>query len=218
MNLRHRKGVKAIAVFVAFALAQVSLQLTLAAPNSSRYSALLPQGLLAKVTTKGGQAITINGVSSPSGSTVATNAIVETPAGVEATIDLGPLGSIDLAPNTKVKIEYECPPEKQNDPNPEECRVKVTVLAGCIVSHYKKGTRHQIDNPNQQNVAESDKEKEKRNGGAIPYCLDAPITGPVATTGLGWPLIATLITAAIVIPATLIVVFDEGSNPSEPAP
>jgi hypothetical protein len=219
MNTRHKKGVKAIAIFVAFALAQISLQLSLAAPNTPRYAALLPQGLLAKVTSKGGQAITINGISSPSGSSVATNAIVETPAGVEATIDLGPLGSIDLAPGTKVKIEYECPPEKQNDPNPEECKVKVTVFAGCIVSTYKKGSRHQVDTDTQQNVAQSDKEKEKAGGGAIPFCKDTPIAGALATAaGLPWPGIAALIAAAIVVPTALVVVFDEGTTPSGAVP
>lgn len=214
MTIRHQKGVKALAVFVAFALTQISLQLSFAAAGPSRYAALLPQGLLAKVTTKGGQAITINGISSPSGSSVATTAIVETPPGVEATIDLGPLGTIDLAPGTKVKIEYECPPEKQNDPDPDECKVKVTVFAGCIVSHYKKGSRHQVDTATKENVAESDKEKEKKGGGAIPFCVDAPIAPAVASTGLGIPLIATLIAAAVIVPTSLIIIFDEGTNPS----
>lgn len=214
MTIRHQKGVKALAVFVAFALTQISLQLSFAASGPSRYAALLPQGLLAKVTTKGGQAITINGISSPSGSSVATTAIVETPPGVEATIDLGPLGTIDLAPGTKVKIEYDCPPEKQNDPDPDECKVKVTVLAGCIVSHYKRNTRHQVDTATKEKVAESDKEKEKKGGGAIPFCVDAPIAGALAGTGLGIPLIATLIAAAIIVPTALIIIFDEGSNPS----
>lgn len=216
MTIRHQKGVKALAVFLAFALAQISLQLTLASPGPSRYAALLPQGLLAKVTTKGGQAITINGISSPSGSSVATTAIVETPPGVEATIDLGPLGSIDLAPGTKVKIEYDCPPDKQNNPDPEDCKVKVTVLAGCIVSHYKKGSRHQVDTATQENVAQSDKEKEKKGGGAIPFCVDTPVAGAAAAAaaGLPWPGIAALIAAAIIVPTALVVFLDEGGTDS----
>ena len=175
---------------------------------------LLPQGLLAKITSRNGQPILINGVSSPSGSSVATNAIVETPAGVEATIDLGPLGSIDLSPGAKIKIEYDCPPDKMNDPNPEDCKVKTTVLAGCIVAHYKKGSRHQVDTETKTNVAESDKEKEKKNGGAIPYCVDAPIAPIVSAGGLGWPGLLGILSAAVIVPVSLVTIFDEGTNPS----
>lgn len=218
MNIRRHNGLKAIAVFVAFALAQVSLQLTFAAPHSTSSAALLPQGLLAKITSKNGQPVTINGISSPSGSSVATNAIVETPPGVEATIDLGPLGSIDLAPGTKIKIEYDCPPDQMDKPEPQNCTVKTTVLAGCIVSHYKKGVRHQVDSETQQNVAESDKEKEKKNGGAIPYCATGPIAPVIATGGLAWPALLGIISAAVLVPTTLVTVFDEGGNPSDVTP
>ncbi len=217
MSIRRQKGLKAVAVFLAFALVQISLQLSFAAPASPSVTSLLPQGLLAKITSRNGQPILINGVSSPSGSSVATNAIVETPAGVAATIDLGSLGTIDLSPGTKIKIEYECPPEKQNDPNPEECKVKTTVLAGCIVAHYKKGSRHQVDTDTQEKVAESDKEKEKKGGGAIPYCKDA-IAPIVSAGGLGWPGTIAILSAALIVPPSLVVIFDEGGNPSELVP
>lgn len=217
MNIRRYKGLKALAIFMAFAVAQISLQLTFAAPSSSpSLATFLPQGILAKVTSKGGQPISINGVSSPSGSSVATNAIVETADGVEATIDLGSLGSIDLGPNTKIKIEFECPPEKQNDPNPDECKVKTTVLAGCIVAHYKKGSRHQVDTETEQKIRESDKEKEKKNGGAIPFCHGG-IIGAIPAAGLGVPALIAIIATAVIVPVSAIVFFDEGSNPSDSA-
>lgn len=214
MSTRRQKGLKAIAVFLAFALVQISLQLSFAAPGPASVAFLVPQGLLAKITSRNGQPILINGVSSPSGSSVATNAIVETPAGVDATIDLGPLGTIDLSPGAKIKIEYECPPEEMNDPNPENCKVKTTVLAGCIVAHYKKGSRHQIDTETKENAASSDKEKEKKGGGAIPFCHDAGIASALPAGGLGWPGTIAILSAALIVPPSLVVIFDEGSNPS----
>ena len=218
MNIRRHKGLKALAIFMAFAVAQISLQLTFAASNTSPSPAtFLPQGILAKVTSKGGQPISINGVSSPSGSSVATNAIVETADGVEATIDLGSLGSIDLGPNTKIKIEFECPPEKQNDPNPEECKVKTTVLAGCIVSHYKKGSRHQVDTETEQKIRESDKDKEKKGGGAIPFCHAGGVVGAAPAGGLGVPALVAIIATAVIVPVSTVLFFDEGSNPSDSA-
>jgi hypothetical protein len=216
MNTRRRKGFKAIAVFLAFAMAQISLQFSFAAPRAASFPTLPPQGLLAKVTTADGSSILINGISSPSGSSLATNAIVEAPAGIGATVDLGILGSIDLHPGAKIKLEFECPPEKQNDPDPDECKVKVTVLAGCIVSHYKKGTRHQVDTENQPNVAESDKEKEKKGGGVITYCKDAALAGLAA--GTPWPGLLLLLGSALIIPPALIIIFDEPPVVSETAP
>jgi hypothetical protein len=218
MSIRRQKGFGAIAVFLAFALVQVSLQLTFAAPTASTFAALPPQGILAKVTTKNGEPIFINGVSSPSGSTFGTNAIIETSDATGATLDLGILGSIDLPPKSKVKIEFECPPEKQNDPDPDECKVKITVLAGCVVATYKRGVHHQVDNPEKQNVAESDKEKEKKDGGVINYCYDGAVLGAAAAGGLS-PLLVGLITAALIIPPALVVIFDDGgTNPSPTAP
>lgn len=215
MSIRRQKGFGAIAVFLAFALVQISVQLTFAAPTASTFAALPPQGILAKITTKNGEPILINGVSSPSGSTVATNTIIETSDGTGATLDLGILGSIDLPPKSKIKIEFECPPEKQNDPDPDDCKVKITVLAGCVVATYRRGVHHQIDNPEKQNVAESDKEKEKKDGGVINYCYGG-VLGAAATGGFFTPAIIAALLAALIVPPTLILLFDD--DPTNPSP
>jgi hypothetical protein len=218
MSIRRRKGFSAIAVFLAFALVQISLQLGFAAPKSSTFAALPPQGILAKITTKNGNPILINGVSSPSGSSVATDTTIDA-AGVAATLDLGPLGTIDLHPGAKIKIEFECPPEKMDNPDPEDCKVKTTVLAGCITINHKKGSQHDVVLENQTKVAESDDDDEKKGGGVINYCHpSAAGLLPIAGLGLGWPGLGALIAAGIIIPASLPLIFDDGSNPSELAP
>lgn len=219
MSIPRQKGFSALAVFVAFALVQISLQLAFAAPRSSTFAALPPQGILAKVTTKDGSPIFINGVSSPSGSSIATNTTIDA-AGTAATVDLGPLGTIDLHPGAKIVIEFECPPEKMNDPDPEDCKVKTTVLAGCITIHHKKGSQHDVVLENQEKVAESKDDDEKKGGGVINYCKPGALA-PIAAAGglgLGWPGLAALIAAGVIIPASLPFIFDEGSNPSDATP
>ena len=214
MNRPRHKGFSALAVMLAFALVQISLQLGFAAPRSSTFAALPPQGILAKITTKDGSPIFINGVSSPSGSSIATNTTIDS-TGVASTVDLGPLGTIDLHPGAKIVIEFECPPEKMDNPNPEDCKVKTTVLAGCITINHKEGSQHNVVLENQQKVAESDDDDEKKGGGVINYCKPGALLGALPAAGLAWPLWAGIIAAGILVPATLPIIFDEGTNPSD---
>ncbi len=220
MNIRRQKGFKALAVFLAFAITQISLQLSFAAPSPPVFTTLVPQGFIAKVTTKGGQPVSINGISSPSGSSVATNAIVETPAGVEATIDLGPLGTVTLLPGTKLGIQYECPDGNPNTIDPEKCKAKYTVYAGCVVVNYNKNSRHEVDTDVQKKVAESDREKEKTAGGVLNFCKDAPLAPLLAAGGLGWPLTLALLSAALIIPPATVLILDDDAavdvSPSTP--
>jgi hypothetical protein len=218
MTTRRLKAFFAIAAFVAFASAQVSFQLAFAAPASSTFASLPPQGVLAKVTTKDGSPIFINGVSSPSGSSVLTNTTIDT-AGTAATLDLGPLGYIDLHPGAKIKIEFECPPEHMANPDPEHCKVKTTVLAGCITVHHKKGSDHEVVLENQQKVAGSDDDDEKKAGGTFSFCKEGVLPGVIGTggLGLGWPAIGALIATAVIVPLSLPLIFDDGGNPTESA-
>ena len=214
MNTPRHKGFSALAIMLTFALVQISLQLGFAAPRSSTFAALPPQGILAKVTTKDGSPIFINGVSSPSGSSIATNTTIDS-TGVASTVDLGPLGTIDLHPGAKIVIEFECPPEKMNNPDPESCKVKTTVLAGCITVNHKKGTQHDVVLENQQKVAESDDDEEKKGGGVINYCKPGAALGALPAGGLAWPGWVGIIAAGVLVPATLPIIFDDGSNPSD---
>jgi hypothetical protein len=219
MRIRRRKGFSAVAVFVAFALVQISLQLGFAAPKTSTFAALPPQGILAKITTKSGGPILINGVSSPSGASVATNTTIDA-AGTAATLDLGPLGTIDLHPGAKIIIEFECPPEKMNNPDPDDCKVKTTLLAGCITVSEKEGSDHEVVLENQQKVPGDDDDDDEGGGGGL-HCHPNAVIPPVAGGGFGWPGLGALIAAGIFIPATLPLLFDDPEtpiNPSQPAP
>lgn len=120
MTKQRRNTARATAVFLAFALVQVSIQLSFAAPATA--PAVVPQQFIARLTTTGNQPITVNNASAASGATLLTGATIETPAAVSATIDLGALGTVELQPNSSVQLDFD-----------DAGNVRVKVLRGCVV-------------------------------------------------------------------------------------
>lgn len=218
MTIRQRKSMKAIAVFVAFAVAQISIQLSFASTTSPSYAMLVQQQLVVRVSTSGNRPILVNGNSTASGGSLATGATIETPDGVSATIDLGPLGTLDLAPNTKVVLDFDCPPAAPGA-EAQPCKVKVKALAGCVVLKTKKGTQGQIDTDQQEKV------QENNQGGGAPlnFCFPgvaAAAAGAAATTagGIGAGTIAAVVIAGGLLAGGLIFGFSGGGNPSGSTP
>ncbi|HKP46522.1 MAG TPA: hypothetical protein VJT50_07975, partial [Pyrinomonadaceae bacterium] len=175
MSLRQRKSIKAIAIFVAFAVAQISIQMSFASTSATSAATPVQQQLLVKITTSGNRPILVNGNSTPSGGSLATGATIETPDGTSATIDLGPLGTLDLAPNTRVVLDFDCPPTPPTSDDTSKCTVRVKVLAGCVVLKTKKGTHGQIDTEQQENV-----DQNKKGGGGAPLNFCTPGAGAAA--------------------------------------
>lgn len=161
MSTRQRKSFKAIALFLAFAVAQVYVQLSFAEATPPGSPVALPQQFIARLTTTGNQPISVNSASAISGATVLTGAIIETPPGVGATVDLGPLGKLDIAPGTRVKLDFDC------SAGPDNCEARATVYQGCVILSTKKGTHGQVDNEQQQKAAESD----KGGAGVLDVCI-----------------------------------------------
>jgi hypothetical protein len=211
---------KAIAVFVAFAVAQISIQLSFASTVSPSYAMLVQQQLIVRVSTSGNRPILVNGNSTASGGSLATGAIIETPDGVSATIDLGPLGVLDIAPNSKVVLDFDCPPAPPAGTEAEPCKVKAKVLAGCVVMKTKKGTQGQIDTDAQEKIQETT----TKGGSSLNFCMPgaaAAAAGAAATTagGIGAGTIAAAVIAGGLLAGGLIFGFSGGgSNPSPGAP
>ena len=136
MSLRQRKAFKAIAVFLAFSFAQVYVQTSFAEPGGARAPVPMPQQFVARLTTRGNAPITVNGASASGGATILTGATIETPDQVGATINLGPLGTLDIAPNTKLTLDFD-----QNG------NVKVKLIWGCVILKTKKGTNGEVEGP-----------------------------------------------------------------------
>jgi hypothetical protein len=200
MTRQRRKGSRAIAVFLAFALAQVFIQLNLAAPA-------VPQQFIARITTTGNQAITVNNASAASGASLLTGATIETPAAVSATIDLGALGTVELQPNSSVQLDYD-----------DDGNVRVKVLRGCVV--MKKNGK----GVGEVYTAEGASEKSNTgkgmafcyaNGGLSPLGQAAAATGGAAGEGIGTEALVAILAGGGALAAGLVWAFHGGGgNPS----
>src|SRR4051794_15103635 len=89
---------KMIALLLVFALFDLSARAAFAAPALSTTTAAAQ--VSGRLSTRGNRAIVVNGNNTEAGATILDGATIETPDGTGATIDLGPLGQVDLAPNT----------------------------------------------------------------------------------------------------------------------
>jgi hypothetical protein len=206
MTKQRRTGFRAMAVFLAFALVQISVQLSFAAPASSA-PAVVPQQFIARLTTTGNQPITVNGASAASGASLLTGATIETPAAVSATIDLGALGTVELQPNSSIQLDFD-----------DSGNVRVKVLRGCVVIK-KKGPGEA-----EAYTAEGSSEKTSNNrkgmgfcylnGGLNPIGQTAAAGGGGAGGGIGTEAIIAILAGGGALAAGLIWAFHGGGNPS----
>jgi hypothetical protein len=138
MRLKQLNAYRAIAILLVFAVAQISLQVGLAQG---------PQFIARLSSTRGNQPILVNGLSAAPGASIVTGATIETLADQTAEINLGSFGTLELAPNTQLRIDYD-----QNG------NTKVTLIRGCAVLRSKKNTEAEIVTE-QGPAAKNDKKK-----------------------------------------------------------
>ncbi len=214
--MNRRKSFKVVAALLAVGMVQASAQLSFAQPASLAAAALPQPQLLARLTTKGNQPITVNGMSATSGDTIANGSIIETPANVDASVDLGLLGSLDIDQGTKVKIEYDgnCVAGSATGPS-LQCGVKATVISGCITSHYKSGSYHQAVSEQQRPIKDGD--KDRKTAGSFTIC-DRGVAGAAATGAEGLGTVAKVALVALAIGGGGIIIWaaTKDSSPSTP--
>lgn len=174
MRSRNPRALKAIALILVFSLAQVYVHTTLAVASAVKTSevsmSLLPQAT-GKLVTRGNQSVLVNGTSASTGASILTGATIETGDGVGATINLGPLGSVDLAPNTKLEIQYD------------NNGIKLRLIAGCTVLRNKKGKSGEIST--EQGVAIKDEGSTSNPQGGVPLdvCFPSGAPSPIVNQG-----------------------------------
>lgn len=154
MRFQQSKSVKALAAFVMFAVAQISVQLGFADPGSNAVAPVLQQ-YIARLRTSGNRPITVNNNAAATGASLVTGAMIETGADQSATIDIGDF-TLDIAPNTRLRLDYD-----------DQGRIKVFLIAGCAIARSKGKTEAEIqtaDNVTQGQTA-------KKRGGAIDVCF-----------------------------------------------
>jgi hypothetical protein len=138
------------------------------AAGESAVAGAEPQAIVARLATRANRPILVNGAGAASGAIILTGATLETPDQVGATIDLGSLGILDVAPNTKLMLDFD-----QNG------NVKVTLAVGCVIMRHKKGMGEaEIDTP-----AGPAAKTEKRKRGLLDVCFPPGATQPIVNQG-----------------------------------
>lgn len=168
MNQKRRRGSRVIAALLLLAIVQVSLQVGLAEPSNTSEPVAVPQQVVARLTTRNNQAITVNGLSANTGASILTGATIETGADQSATVNLGSLGTLDISPNTKLVLTYD-----------DQGNVKVVLVYGCAVLTAKKKTSGEI--ATEQGTAGK---TDPAAGGILNVCFPQGAAAPTVTNTL----------------------------------
>ena len=168
MNQKRRRGSRVIAALLLLAIVQVSLQVGLAEPANTSTPVIIPQQVVARLTTRNNQAILVNGLSANTGASILTGATIETGADQSATVNLGSLGTLDIAPNTKLVLTYD-----------DQGNVKAVLVYGCAILTAKKKTTGEI--ATEQGTAGK---TDPAAGGILNVCFPQGAAAPTVTNTL----------------------------------
>jgi hypothetical protein len=122
-----------------------------------------------KLVTRGNQPINVNGISTNSGSTIMSGATISTGDNVGATINLGKLGSVDIAPNTEMMLEFSA-----------DGSVKIMLTRGCVILRVKNGTYGEI-NTSQGKATSND--PTTKVGTTLDVCFPEGAPAPIVNQG-----------------------------------
>lgn len=176
MSSTSRKATMAVSLLLIFSVLQISLRVSLAVTGAEgRDAAAQAQtdGLSGKLSIRGNQPVMVNGSSAPAGTTIFSGATLETPGGVEAGVNLGPLGSLELSSNTIAKLDF-------SDGN-----VRVMLIKGCVILRTKKNTTGTVETARGV-IGTTDKERDGKIDVCDPERALPPTTGGTGVgTGVG---------------------------------
>jgi hypothetical protein len=212
MMRRGQKAIKALALVLVFSVLHLF-------PGTA-LTAMGAQAGTGKLTTRGNQPITVNGILTNSGATILTGAAIETGDQIGATINLGTLGSLDIAPNTKLQLTFN-----------NNGTIQVTLLEGCVILHVKEGTFVAINTPEGRVVSNDETRKESAT---LDVCLPkgAPaaiinqgaaanagagagaVGGTVASQGLSAGVVGGLIAGGAGLGILALIIANRGEDPS----
>src|SRR5690349_20936014 len=168
MNQKHAVGSRVIAALLLLAIVQISLQVGLAEPSNTTNPVVVPQQVVARLTTRNNQAILVNGLGANTGASILTGATIETGADQSATVNLGPLGTLDIAPNTKLVLTYD-----------DHGNVKAVLAYGCAILTARKKTTGEI--ATEQGTAGK---TDPAAGGILNVCFPQGAAAPTVTNTL----------------------------------
>jgi len=132
MNSKRRNGPRTIAALLFFVIAQIGLQVGLAERAANTAVPVQPQ-TVARLTTSNNQPIQVNGLSAATGASIVSGATLETGAGQSATVNLGPLGTVEISSSTRVVLTFD-----------DTGNFKALVMFGCVKIDAKKNATGEI--------------------------------------------------------------------------
>lgn len=88
-------------------LTAATLTAALVSASSTFALAAAPNAQMGELIVSGTSQVTVNGEAAQTGRTVFSSSTITTPADASATINLGKLGQVELAPNTKVNLVFD---------------------------------------------------------------------------------------------------------------
>jgi hypothetical protein len=109
-------------------------------------------------------------VQTSSGATILSGATIQTPDLVGATVVLGALGFLDIAPNTRLKVEFG-----------RDGKVKVTLIEGCVVLRINKGNHGEVVNEAGVKIVSND--PARLDESALDVCLPKGAPEPIVNQG-----------------------------------
>jgi hypothetical protein len=133
MDQKRRNGFRAVAALLLFSVAQVGLQVAFADRTSNISATTIAPQIIGRLTTKNNQPVSVNGLSAATGASILTGATIETGNDQSATVDLGPIGALEIDQNTRVVLTYD-----------EQRNVKAHVLSGCVTLRTKSGATGEV--------------------------------------------------------------------------
>ena len=161
----RQKSLKVLALFLMFCTSKCFAQTAWSIPISGD-PAVPQRPLLGRLMTRNDRAILVNGASASSNDTIVTGSSIETPDKVGATVTLGSLGAVEIAPYTMARLDYDVG------------KLSVMLVRGCLIVHAKKKTTGSVET-SAGRIANTD----PSNDGKLDVCL--PIGAPNPTVNQG---------------------------------
>ena len=128
MFIRSKTLSKTLTLAVVISLSQVYVHANLSKAGASKGATVTAKAgarLTGRLTADG--PVAVNGNKARTGDTIFSGALIETPASVGATLQLGALGQLDLSPNTSLTVNFD------------QGNIQGELLKGCAILSANQG-------------------------------------------------------------------------------
>ena len=204
MDQKRRNGFRAVAALLLFSVAQVG-QVAFADRTSNITATTLAPQIIGRLTTRNNQPVSVNGLSAATGASILTGATIETGNDQAATVDLGPIGALEIDQNTRVVLTYD-----------EQRNVKAHVLSGCVTLRTKSGaTGEVLSDQGFTGKTNPAADASLNNCSSAKPALPSPGTDQGGLFGLGRAATIAIFAAAGAAASTPLF-FDDNPSPSAP--